>query len=33
MEAVWGFVAIGILIVISGYLAIFGRVEKKRKDQ
>lgn len=31
-DVIWSFVALGILIAIAGYLAIFGRVERKRKD-
>lgn len=32
MDVVGGFIALGILIAIAGYLAIFGRVDKKHKD-
>lgn len=27
---IWGFIALGILILIGAYLAIFGRVDRRR---
>jgi hypothetical protein len=32
MDIVGGFIWLGLILLVGGYLAIFGRVDKRRKD-